>query len=204
MDTFELKKEQQKLAHKIKLNDDFNKINTIGGIETVVVGNKLLACVVVCEYPSMKLIEKKTYFLSDPLPFKPGFSAYREMPAMLEAYNLLEQEPDVLIVKGTGILHPRKLGVATHLGLALNLPTIGVTEKLIIGKNEQGKIFLGTELCGFEVITKEHAKPIYISPGNSITLGSCLNIIKNSIQFPHKMPEPLHLAHKIGKKKRKG
>ncbi|HLC91409.1 MAG TPA: endonuclease V [Candidatus Nanoarchaeia archaeon] len=200
MDTFELKKEQLRMAQKIILQDGFDRVKTIGGVECVVVGNNVLACVVVCEYPSLKFIEKKTYLLPDPLPFIPGFSAYREMPAMVEAYNLLEQEPDVLLVKGEGIIHPRKIGIASHLGLVLNKPTIGVTEKLLLGRIEQGKVFVGPEILGFEVITREHAKPSYISPSHLMSLGSCLNIIKNSLLFPHKMPEPLHLAHKIGKK----
>ncbi|MFH1276048.1 MAG: endonuclease V [Candidatus Woesearchaeota archaeon] len=201
MDTFELKKEQSRLARKIVLNDDFDKVKTIGGAVCVVSGNDLIASVVVCEFPSMKFIEKKTYSLPDPLPYQPGFSAYREMPALIEAYNLLEEEPDVLIIRGSGVLHPRRIGLASHLGLALNKPTIGVTEKLIIGRVENGKIFLGPDVCGFEVKTREHSKPVYISPGHLMSLGSCLHIIKESIQYPHKMPEPLHLAQKIGKKK---
>ena len=200
MDTFELKKEQGRLARKVILHDDFTKVRTIGGVECVNADNKLIAVVVVCEYPSMKLLRKKTYILSDPLPYQPGFAAYREMPAIIEAYNLLDEEPDILIVKGSGILHPRRMGLATHLGLILNKPTIGVTEKLMIGNIENGKIFLGPELCGFEVKTREHSNSVYISPGHFMSLGSCLRIVRESIQYPHKMPEPLHISHKIGKK----
>jgi deoxyribonuclease V len=201
MDTFELKKEQLRLAQKVTLTDNFNKVKSIGGTETVVYGNQLIASVVVCKYPSMELIEKKTYVLPDPLPYKPGLAAYRDMPAIMEAYNLLDEEPDVLIVKGSGILHPRKIGIASHLGLSLNIPTIGITEKFFLGNLENGKIFLGPEVCGFEVITREHAKPLYLSPGHMISLGSALNLVKNCIKYPHKMPEPLHIAHKVAKKK---
>lgn len=201
MDTFELKKEQYRLAQKVVVNDDFPSIKTVGGAECVASGNNILAIVVVCEFPSMKLIEKKTYLLHDPLPYKPGFVAYREMPALIEAYNLLENEPDVLIVKGTGILHPRKIGLASHLGLALNKATIAVTDKMFRVKVENGKIFQGADIVGFEVITREHARPLYISPGHLVSLGSTLDIIKKSLCPPHKMPEPLHLAHKYGKKK---
>ncbi|MEK6846495.1 MAG: endonuclease V, partial [Nanoarchaeota archaeon] len=166
--------------------------------------NKLLACVVVCEFPSLKVLEQKTYLLHDPLPYQPGFRAYREMPAMIEAYNLLEQEPDVILVKGEGILHPRRLGIASHLGLSLNKPTIGVSQNLVLGKLEQGKIFFNNEICGFEVKTREYANPVYVTPGHLITLGSVLNIVAKTIVFPHKMPEPLHLAHKLMRKSVKG
>lgn len=203
MDTVELKREQLKLAPKIILSDGFDRLKTIAGIDCTINGNKLLACVVVCEYPSLKLKEKKTYFLSDPLPYVPGFLAYREMPAMIEAYNLLEEEPDLIIVDGSGIAHPRRIGIASHFGLALNKPTIGVTDKLAFGTLHEGKIWHNYEILGFEVKTREHSNPVYVSPGHLVTLGTVLRIITETIRFPHKMPEPLHLAHKLVKREGK-
>ncbi len=203
MDVFELKKEQLRLAPKVELRDAFAKVKTIGGVDCVAYGNKLIACAVVCAYPSLELIEKTTYILNDPLPYKPGFQAYREMPAMIEAYNQLEEEPDVLLVSGQGIAHPRRLGIASHLGLSLNRPTIGITQKLLFGWIESGKIVARNEIIGFEVRTREHANPVYVSPGHLASLGSTINIISDTIRFPHKMPEPLHIAHKIARKKGK-
>jgi len=201
MDTFELKKEQSKLANKIIVKDLFDKIKTIGGAECIALGEKILAVVVVCEFPSLKMIEKKTYLLSSPLPYKPGYQAYREMPALMEAYNQLSEEPDILLVKGFGINHPRKFGMAAHLGLALNQPTIGVTQKNIVGKVEKGKIIFQNDIVGFEITTKEHANPVYVSPGHGVSLGSALDLVSKIILPPHKMPEPLQISHKIAKKK---
>ena len=203
MDTFELKKEQEKLARKIVLNDGFSKIKTIAGIDYYTQGKELLAAVVVCEFPSFKIIEEKTYLLHNPFPYLPQFLAYRVMPALIEAYNLLEEkeEPDLILVHGEGINHLRKLGLAAHLGLSLNKPVIGITENLPCGKVEQGKIILNNEIVGFEVKTREYAKPVYVSPGHLCTIGSALRIFSESIKFPHKMPEPLHLARKLAKKK---
>ena len=201
MDTFELKKEQSKLANKIIVKDLFDKIKTIGGAECIALGEKILAVVVVCEFPSLKMIEKKTYLLSSPLPYKPGYQAYREMPALMEAYNQLSEEPDILLVKGFGINHPRKFGMAAHLGLALNQPTIGVTQKNIVGMVEKGKIIFQNDIVGFEITTKEHANPVYVSPGHGVSLGSALDLVSKIILPPHKMPEPLHISHKIAKKK---
>ncbi|MBU0457629.1 MAG: endonuclease V [Nanoarchaeota archaeon] len=200
MDLFELKKEQLKLARKISLKDDFSTIKTIGGAVCVQLGNKLLAMIVVCGLPSFKIIEKKSYVLNNPLSYKPGFLAYREMPAIIEAYNQLEEEPDLLFVMGAGVLHPRKIGIASHLGLALNKATIGIQEKLIIGNAEKGKIFLDDEMLGFEMKTKEHSNPIFASPGYLVSMGTVLNIIPKTIIHPHKIPEPLYLARKIAKK----
>lgn len=200
MDLYELKKEQRKLAEKISLQDHFTKIKTVGGVDCAQIKNKLVACVTVCEISSLKLIEKKTAFLYDPLPYRPGFLAYREMPAIIEAFNKLEKEPDVLLVDGSGILHPRRLGMASHLGLALNKPTIGLTKKLFIGRIEKNKIYLGKDLVGLVVKTKEQAKPLYLSPGHLISLGTALKIIQETVKPPHKLPEPLHLAHRFAKK----
>jgi deoxyribonuclease V len=201
LDTFELKREQHRLSKRVLLRDSFDKVKTIGGTECLPIGNKLLAVVTVCEFPSLKLIDKQTYLLDQPLPYKIGFQSYREMPAIIEAFNKLEQEPDVLLVKGMGINHPRKFGIASHLGIALNIATIGIIAKSTTGKVEKGKIMLNNDIVGFEIKTKEHANPVYAAPGSNITLGSVLNVVSKSISFPHKLPEPMHIAHKIAKKK---
>ena len=201
LDTFELKREQHRLSRRVLLRDNFDKIKTIGGTECIAMGDKLLAVVTLLEFPSLKLIEKQTYLLDQPLPYKIGFQAYREMPAIIEAFNKLENEPDVLLVKGMGINHPRKFGMASHLGIALNIATIGIIAKSTTGKVEKGKIMLNNDLVGFEIKTKEHANPVYASPGSNITLGSVLDVVSKSINFPHKLPEPMHIAHKIAKKK---
>ncbi len=200
MDFIELKKEQLKLAAKVLLKDDSSRIKTIGGIDCTSRGNELIACVVVCEFPSLKLLEKKTYALHDPLPYLAGFLAYREMPAMIEAYNQLTQEPDLLLVSGEGIAHPRKIGIASHLGLNLNKPTIGVADTLAVGKVENGKIIFNNEIVGFEIKTREHSNPIYVSPGHLVSLGTTLSLIPRTLHFPHKLPEPLHVARKAAKK----
>lgn len=200
MDLVELKREQAKLSYRITLEDSFQEIKTIGAAECQQLGEKIVATVVVCEFPSFKIKESKQYILSNPLPYKPGFEAYREMPAIIEAVNQLDEEPDVLLVKGAGIVHPRRIGIASHLGLELNLPTIGVQDTLYLGELQEGRILLDNEMVGFQVKTKEHSNPIFVSPGHNISLQTALDIVSKSIVPPHKLPEPLHLAHKLGRK----
>src|SRR3989344_3064790 len=200
MDLHELKKEQAKLSYCINLEDSFSEIKTIGAAECQVIGDKILATVVVCEFPSFKVKETKQYQLSNPLPHKIGFVAYREMPAIIEAFNQLEEEPDLLLVKGEGILHPRKLGIAAQLGLALNIPTIGVQDTLTFGNLQDGKVLIDNEISGFEIKTKEFSNPLFVSPGHNISLNTVVKIIPQMIIPPHKLPEPLHLAHKLGRK----
>ena len=87
MDVKIFKKEQLKLASKVLLQDNFNSIKTIAGVSCIQTGEDLLASVVVCTYPGMEIKEEQTFLLHDPLPHRPGFVAYREMPAIIEAYN---------------------------------------------------------------------------------------------------------------------
>ncbi len=200
MDLYELKKEQYRLAQKVILKDGFTKIKTIGGVDCAQTRDKVVACAVVCEFPSMKLIEKQTFVLPDPLPYRPEFLAYREMPAVIEAFNKLENEPDLVLVDGSGVLHPRRFGMASHLGLSLNKPAIGLTKKSFVGRSEKGRMYLEKELAGFEIKTTEYANPLYVSPGHLVSLGTTLKVIQQSIKLPHKLPEPLHLAHRFAKK----
>ncbi|MFC1801712.1 endonuclease V [Nanoarchaeota archaeon] len=197
----ELKKEQLKLSQKVILKDNFKKIKTVAGIDQAYKDDQIVSCIVVCDYKTMKIIEKQTAEVKSPLPYIPGYLAYREMPAAVEAYNKLENKPEVIIVDGNGIMHPRRFGFASHLGLALDKPTIGVANTLVTGKVENGKIFIEKDMVGFEFKSKEHAKPLYVSPGHLISLGTALKVVSETIRPPHKLPEPLHLAHKFSKKK---
>ena len=200
MDLVELKREQAKLSYRVKLENSFQEIKTIGAAECQVMGSKLLATVVVCEFPSFKVKEQKSYLLGNPLPYKQGFVAYREMPAIIEAVNQLDEEPDLLLVKGEGIVHPRGLGIAAHLGLELNLATIGIQDSLTFGDLQDGKILIDGQVAGFEIKTKEFSNPLFISPGHNVSLETIKEIIPKTIIHPHKLPEPLHLAHKLGRK----
>jgi len=200
MDLFEFKREQQRLATKVQLQDGFSTAKNVGGEACMVMGKNLLACVVVCELPSFTVVDKAFYLLHDPLPFQQGFSAYREMPAIIEAYNQLNVEPDVLFVEGEGIAHPRGLGIASHLGVVLRVPTIGVVDRLHCGVVAEGKVMVLGEVRGFEVVTREHAKPVYVSPGNMVSLEKAKELVMKMMQYPHKMPEPIHLANKLARK----
>ena len=158
---------------------------------------------IVCDAKTLEVIESQCATVPSNIPYKPGFLAYREMPAMIEAFSKLENSPDIILVDGHGITHPRRMGLATHFGLVISRPTIGVAQTLIAGNVEQGKIFIDKELCGFEVKTKEHARSLYISPGHMVSLGTSLKTVQECLRPPHKLPEPLHLAHKAARRELK-
>lgn len=200
IDFEKLKKEQLKLAEKVSITDSIKNIKTIGGANQSYFENKIISSVAVCDYKTMESIEKKHAAADAKIPYKSGYLFYRDGPALIEAFNMLEHKPDVLIVEANGILHPRRIGMASHAGILLDTATIGVTKRLALGEIKDGTIYVDKEARGYELVTREHANPIYVSPGHKISLKTSLEVIKKCMRFPHKLPEPLHIAHKHGNK----
>ena len=195
--------EQLTLAKKVVIKDEFEEIKLVGGVDQSFNGNEVSSAVVVCDYKTMEVIEKKSASIETKFPYIPGFLSYREAPAIVEAINKLENKPDILLVDGHGISHPRKIGLASHVGLSLDIPTIGAAKNLLCGKIEEDKIILGEKTVGFRFIGKEQANPLFVSPGHKVNMKTSLKIVKNCMRLPHKLPEPLHLAHKNANKIRK-
>jgi len=195
-----LKKEQLKLSKKVSIVDSIKNIKTVAGADQAYVENKVISAIAVCDYKSLKLIESRHAVVEAKVPYKSGFLFYKDGPAIIEAFNRLENKPDVLIVEANGILHPRRIGMASHVGILLDTATIGVTKALMLGQMIENTIYVEKEARGYGLITKEHANPIYLSPGHKISLKTSLEVIKKCIRLPHKLPEPLHIAHKYGNK----
>ena len=197
------REEQLKLAKKVVVKDEFDKIKLVGGVDQAFVGNEVISAVIVCDYKTMKVIEKQYTVVKANVPYIPSYLSYREAPAIIEAVNKLEKKPDVLLVDGHGIAHPRKIGLASHVGLSLDIPTIGIAKALLCGEIKEDRIVIEESTRGYTLVTKEHANPLFVSPGHRVGLKSSLEIVKNCIRLPHKIPEPIHLAHKYADKIRK-
>lgn len=202
-DIEKMRKEQLKLAQEVILRDEFERPKLIAGCDCTFEEERVIAAIVVLEYPSMRFVEAKYAFHEDAIPYIPGYLSYREMPAVTEAFSKLRNRPDIIFCDGNGILHPRRIGCASHLGIALGIPTIGIAKKLLLGEVREGKVWVDNEIRGFEVKTKDVANPIYVSPGHMISLGTALKLAMDCIRTPHKLPEPLHEAHKYANKVRK-
>jgi len=160
------------------------------------------AGIVLFSYPDLKIIGQSTAISKTTFPYISGLLAFREVPALLDAWNKLTIKPDVLVLDGQGIAHGRRLGIATHFGLVTHTPTIGSAKSRLIGKYEepgaeqfaQSPMYDKGELIGIALRSKKKCNPIYISPGNLVSMEQSVAIIKNCIRG-YRIPEPTRQAH---------
>ncbi|MBI3037182.1 endonuclease V [Candidatus Woesearchaeota archaeon] len=203
MNIEKLKEEQLATAHKVVTTDELGEVRTIGGCDCAYVNNTVIAAVVVCD-DKLGVIEKQTAAVENDFPYMPGLLYYREGRAIKEAFSKLKNKPDVLLVDGNGVLHPLRCGLASHIGVELGQPTIGVAKTRLLGEeDEAGNIKVGKDIIGAEFKAKEHAKPIYVSVGHKVSLETAMEVVQKTTKQPHKLPEPLHLAHRLADKARK-
>jgi deoxyribonuclease V len=204
MDIERLKLEQTELAEKVVINTKFRKIRLIAGSELLGTPNGEFICsVVVLDYDTMKLVDSAIHVGPLGMKYIPEFMGFSQGPLILNAYLKLKEKPDLLMVKGNGIAHPRRIGLASQLGLQIGIPTIGVTTKLLCGKLHEHKIIVDGETRGVEIPTREFSNPIFVSPGHLISINKAAEIVKHCIIPPHKLPEPIFIAHKMANKYKK-
>lgn len=194
--------EQRKLARKVFAKDAYDKLELLAGIEQGFTAKKIISGIVVCDYNTMKIKEKAHTVMDSDMPYLSGYRAFREGPVIAEVWNKLEVKPDVLLFQGSGQMHPLRVGLASHMGVVLDQPTIGVSKEPWCGEVEDGFVLVNNKKVAQVLKTKSHAKPLYISAGHRISLNTSVKIVKASIREPHKLPEPLHLAHRYVKKLR--
>ncbi|CAN5705593.1 deoxyribonuclease V [soil metagenome] len=160
---------------------------------------------VTMSFPDLIRIDHSVVKDRIPFPYVPGLLSFREIPMLLKAWEKLTIKPEVLVVDGIGIAHPRRLGIATHLGIILDLPTIGCAKSVLTGTyqepgNNPGDIsylydtYNKTEIIGAALRTKTNVKPVFISAGHLIILEESLELIMKSVR-KHRLPEETRIAH---------
>ena len=206
IDFDKLEKEQINLAKSLIFEDkiDFSLVESYGAVENIFVGNKILSCFIVVD-KDFEIIDQSYVYERIQFPYFPGFRGYRELNSMIKALERLNEKPDVVLVSGQGTIHPR-LGLASHFGLSTGIPTIGVSTSLVdadASDDDGSEIKRDGMAIGKVLVSKVESNPLYISPGNNITLESSYKICKGLIKLPHKRPEPIHMAAKYAKNVRK-
>lgn len=200
---------QENLKSRILQKNGLSEYKTIAGADVSYSKgkNSLSGAIVVLSFPDMNLIEQATASGEITFPYIPGLLTFREGPILIKTFQRLRKKPDLIIFDGQGIAHPRRIGLASHLGLWFDIPSIGCAKTLLTGefkdpgpfKGDYEWIFKDGEKLGAVLRTKDLVKPLFISPGHRIDLYTSMNIVlKSCIRF--RIPEPLRKAHQLSRK----
>ena len=197
---------QQEFRNLLTFDDGHlpQPIRTVAGADiSYTKGSDLFfAVVLVMTFPAMDVIEEASFCARVTFPYIPGLLSFREGPPLLEAFAKIKHIPDVVIFDGQGISHPRGMGLASHLGLFLDVPTIGCAKKRLVGTHEEVGLQAGSvadlrldkETVGAAVRTKTNVRPVYISPGHKIGLGKAVSVALSCCRG-YRLPEPVRRAH---------
>ncbi|MGC8816475.1 MAG: endonuclease V [Candidatus Hadarchaeum sp.] len=203
LDLKELAKVQERVAERVVQSDGFSKLEKIAGCDiSFAQSDRAFAAAVVLSYPALEVLDQRAIKLKLKFPYLPTFLAFRELEGMLKVLHGIEA--DVYMVGAQGVAHPRRAGLASHLGVILDRPTLGVAKsKLCGGAEEPGKM-RGSfsllkedgETIGAVVRTRDRGRPVYVSVGHKISLPTAIKITLETTR-EHRLPEPLRLAHVI-------
>lgn len=199
----EAKRIQTSLARQVIREGKITSPRFIGGVDlSFKEGVGAQAAIVVLRYPGLEPVEIQVARGEPRFPYIPGLLSFREIPLIGEAYAKLKLRPDLLFVDGQGIAHPRRIGLASHLGLILDLPTIGCAKSRLCGHFEEPGVEAGDysmlvdtdEVIGAVLRTRAKVKPVFVSVGHRISLGDA---IKWTLKLcrGYRLPQPARLAH---------
>lgn len=184
---------------------DVSAVQTVAGLDVSVRGDRVRAAVVVLDVETLAVVDRATWEGPVAFPYVPGLLSFREMPALLPALDQLHVLPDVYMLDAQGRAHPRRFGLACHLGVLLDAPALGVAKTLFVGRPEAD---LGApkgssvalvhrgEVVGRALRTRERVKPVYVSAGHRMTLSDA-EALTLRFAVTYKLPEPTRLAHKL-------
>ena len=201
---------QEALRTRIRLRDTFAATHVIAGADMSIDGDWGCGGVITYTFPRLEEIERRSVRMKLTFPYVPGLLAFREAPVLLAALELLSTEPDLLLFDGQGIAHGRRMGIATHMGILLNKPTIGCAKSRLVGTFEEPGVDRGCyeplvhggETVGAVLRTRKQVRPIFVSPGTGISIKTSINIVMQCLDG-YRIPKPTREAdHYVGSIKR--
>jgi deoxyribonuclease V len=195
---------QQRLRDKVSQETGFAQVRTVAGVDVSVKDDMAKAAVVVLDYPDLTPIDQSTAEQPAQFPYIPGLLAFREGPVVLRALEKLATEPDLFIFDAQGLAHPRRMGLATHIGLIIDRPSIGCAKSRLWGTHhepgpERGAythLHDGNEIIGAVVRSRNKVQPVYVSIGHRVDLETAINHVLNCCRG-YRLPETTRWAHKV-------
>ena len=202
----EARETQRRLAERVEREDRLGPVHTVAGVDVgfEAGGSITRAAVVVLDFPSLAPLEEAVARVPTSFPYVPGLLSFREGPAVLAAVAQLRQRPDLMLYDGQGIAHPRRLGIASHLGLLLDIPSIGVAKSRLTGHHEEPGDAKGAwaplwdkeEMIGAVLRSRQGVAPLYVSIGHRVCLETALHwVLACTPRF--RLPETTRRAHKL-------
>jgi deoxyribonuclease V len=195
---------QKRLRNLVRLQPLARPVNTIAGADISFnkYSDTVYAGIVVMRLPDLQIIESAGVRSISKFPYIPGLLSFREAPSLLEVWEKLKTKPDVLMLDGQGIAHPRRFGIACHVGVLLDWPTVGCAKSILVGKHGELGLEAGSrvplidkgEQVGVALRTKNKVAPVYVSPGHLIDLDSSIDLVLRSITR-YRLPETTRQAH---------
>jgi len=200
---------QQAMRERVQVShDDFAPVSLIAGIDVGydISRNISKAALVLIRAGDLKPVATVTAEDPTPFPYIPGLLSFREAPVIVKALAQLSDRPDMLFIDGQGIAHPRRVGVAAHIGVLTGLPAIGVAKSVLCGKYEEPGPAKGShtplvhkgEIIATMLRSKEKCKPLVISPGHRVTMETAVQLVEKCLT-KYRLPEPTRLADKLSK-----
>ena len=204
---------QEVLRAQVRLSGDTGEISLVAGADASYTkgSDEIYAVAVALRYPDLTVVERVSARTTTSFPYIPGLLTFREGPALIEAFRRLQSEPDVIFFDGQGIAHPRGLGIASHLGVLLDRPTVGVAKNLLVGtaadpgpaRGSASPVRRDGETIGMAVRTKAGTKPVYVSVGHRIALAQAVDLVLATTRG-YRLPEPTRQAHLFANEVRRG
>ncbi|GAB3513471.1 deoxyribonuclease V [Pseudoxanthomonas daejeonensis] len=205
---------QAQLAAQVVLEDVFPRpLRTVAGFDVGFEdqGDITRAAVVLLDAESLQTLESHVARLPTAMPYVPGLLSFRELPALLLALEMLSQPPDLAMVDGQGIAHPRRLGIAAHFGVATGLPSLGVAKSVLVGdfdapgpaRGDRSPITHRGELVGFALRSKLRCNPLIVSPGHRVSLTTAAELVVRFLAG-YRLPEPTRLADRLASRREAG
>ncbi len=200
---------QRDLAREVLLDDAFpGRVETVCGLDCSYSGKgrrgRMIAGAVVLRFRTWESIDSSVVEGEVPFPYVPGLLSFRELPLLLEALEGLKEPVDLAFVDGAGIAHPRRFGLASHLGVVTGLPSIGVAKSRLCGvydepgpeRGASSPLLEGGETVGTVLRTRDGVKPLFISPGHKVSLASAPRLVL-ACCGRYRLPEPTRRAHEL-------
>jgi deoxyribonuclease V len=199
---------QRELSAKVVIKPYIGPVELLAAADVAFPADDAAAAVCLFGYPNLELIESRCVRTPCKMPYIPGLLSFREIPALIEAFKKLTLEPDIILCDGQGIAHPRGLGIATHIGLLYDRPTIGCAKSRLYGRPERElspnkgawvKLLADDgRAIGAVLRSRDNVKPLYISPGHRVSLEQSVEIVLSCCR-KYRIPEPIRQADRLSK-----